>query len=50
LVTVKNGEDFRADLAEDIIKAGGKLLELSLRKATLEDAYIETLKRGAKVE
>ncbi len=50
LVTVKDGEDFRANLAEDIIKAGGKLVGLSLRKATLEDVYIETLKRGAKGE
>ena len=46
LVIIKDGADCRAELAEDIIKAGGKLVGLSLRKATVEDAFIETLRRG----
>lgn len=50
LITVKDGEDFRSELAEEIIKGGGKLVGLSLRKATLEDVFIETLRRGAQHE
>ncbi len=50
LVTVRDGEDLRAELAEDIVKAGGKLLGLSLKKTTLEDAFIETLRSNPKNE
>lgn len=45
-VTLKERRDMRADLAEDIIRNRGRLRGLSLHKATLEDAFIETLRRG----
>ncbi|MEE9586100.1 MAG: ABC transporter ATP-binding protein [Nitrososphaerales archaeon] len=44
-VTLKETRDLRADLAEDIIRSGGRLRGLSLHKATLEDAFIETMRR-----
>lgn len=47
-VILNEKKDLRADLAEDIIKSGGRLKALSLHNATLEDAFIETLRRGGK--
>ncbi len=45
-VTLNEKKDLRADLAEDIINSGGRLQGLSLHKASLEEAFIETLRRG----
>jgi ABC-2 type transport system ATP-binding protein len=44
-VTFNESKDLRADLVEDIIKIGGRIRELSLQETTLEEAFIETLKR-----
>jgi len=38
--------DARPEIAEEIVKSGGRLLSLNLRRADLEDAFIEALKRG----
>jgi ABC-2 type transport system ATP-binding protein len=45
-VVLEEKKDLRADLAEDIIKGGGRLRGLALRRTTLEEAFIETLRRG----
>ncbi|MCL4436549.1 MAG: ABC transporter ATP-binding protein [Thaumarchaeota archaeon] len=45
-VTLNEKKDLRADLAEDIIRSGGRLQGLSLHKASLEEAFIETLRKG----
>ena len=45
-VTLNEKKDLRADLAEDIIRSGGRLQGLSLHKASLEEAFIETMRRG----
>ena len=47
-VILNKKKDLRADLAEDIIKSGGRLKTLSLHNATLEDAFIETLRKENK--
>lgn len=47
-VILNKKKDLRADLANDIIKIGGRLKVLSLHNATLEDAFIETLRQGEK--
>lgn len=45
-VTLNEKKDLRADLAEDIIRSGGRLQGLSLHRASLEEAFIETMRRG----
>ncbi len=47
-VILNEKKDLRADLADDIIKSGGRLKTLSLHNATLEDAFIETLRKENK--
>ena len=47
-VILNEKKDLRADLAEDVIKSGGRLRALSLHNVTLEDAFIETLRHGEK--
>ena len=47
-VILNKKKDLRADLAEDIIKSRGRLKTLSLHNATLEDAFIETLRKENK--
>lgn len=43
-IRLNEKRDLRANLAEDIIKNGGRLLAMTLHKATLEDAFVETLR------
>ena len=43
-IKLNEKRDLRATLAEDIIKNGGRLLGMALNKATLEDAFVETLR------
>jgi ABC-2 type transport system ATP-binding protein len=45
-ITPTEQKDMRANLANDIVHLGGRILELSFSKASLEDAFIETLGRG----
>jgi len=45
-VILNEKKDLRADLAEDIIRNGGRLQGLALHKTSLEEAFIETLRRG----
>ena len=47
-VILNEKKDLRADLADDIIKSGGRLKTLSLHNATIEDAFIETLRKENK--
>lgn len=38
--------DVRPEIAEEIVKSGGRLLSLNLRRVNLEEAYIEALRKG----
>ena len=43
-IKLNEKRDLRATLAEDIIKNGGRLIGMALHEATLEDAFVETLR------
>jgi len=46
LIRMKKEEDRRGEIAEEIVKKGGKLLGLALHRSTLEEVYLRALKQG----
>lgn len=46
LIRMKKEEDRRGEIAEEIVKKGGKLLGLALHRSTLEEVYLRALKES----